>query len=168
MIRILINSLFLVGVALALCNPQRGWALPDTGARFPDWKDMGCRMAPQPAGAPASEADNASGNQANCRNCPPDHGIPRWWINQPWQNLHVSDSPVSYFQSSGQETAFRFLYKQRYMLPQPDECTNFYYIATVPNTPRSQDDHYITDLRTYGMTNASWAHNWLLDITFWD
>jgi len=91
----------------------------------------------------------------------------RWFVDEPNINLHVSDEPLSYTTSSGQTMDFRFLYKQRYQLPQPDQCPDYYY--TGAGLLRGiTGDHYQTAMRTYGMTNAAWAHNWMGDIAFWD
>src|SRR5438552_17559034 len=81
--------------------------------RFHDQNDMGCHMSPGAAGAPASGANGAGGNQASCTNCQSQSGISRWWVNSPYENLHIADEPLSYFMSSGQPMVFRWLYKQR-------------------------------------------------------
>src|SRR5437879_5890921 len=63
--------------------------------RFHDQNDSGCHMSPGAAGAPASGAAGAGGNQARCVPC--QTGMPRWWVNEPYENLHLSDEPLSYF-----------------------------------------------------------------------
>ncbi len=70
--------------------------------------------------------------------------------------------------SSGQKMTFRWYYKQRYELPKPDKCTNLYSYAGSQYVGRTNQDHYVMNMRTYGMTNACWAHNWMTDIMFWD
>jgi len=52
--------------------------------------------------------------------------MPRWWVHEPYENLWMSDTPLSYTMSSGQEMAFTFYYRQRYKLPEPDEVPNLY------------------------------------------
>jgi RHS repeat-associated protein len=139
-----------------------------TCARFNDWKDLGCRMSPGSAGAPGSGANQAGGNQANCPTCPTPDGIPRWWVDEPYENLFITDEPLSYFLSSGQKMVFRWHYKQRYQLPQPDECPSLYVDPNGGYTPRYSADYYLEVARPYGMTNAGWGHNWMMDIMFWD
>src|SRR5207245_1613617 len=134
-------------------------------ARFHDQDDNGCHMSPGRAGAPASGANGAGGNQASCTNCQSQSGISRWWINSPYENLHIADEPLSYFTSSGQPMVFRWLYKQRYKLPELDEVPYFFSkdrMGTYVSNP------YQLYMRTYGMTNASWSHNWMLDVLFWN
>src|SRR5207247_1468677 len=98
----------------------------DNSARLRDQNDQGCHMSPGAAGAPASGANGAGGNQVSCSTCPPASGVPRWSVNAPWQNLHIADEPISCMQSSGQPMVFRWLYKQRYKLPVSDEVPNLY------------------------------------------
>ncbi len=160
-------TLPVIGVMLAL--EAQAHVVNTNSTRFRDQNDSGCHMSPGAAGAPASGAAGAGGNQASCTNCRSDSGISRWWVNEPYENLHISDEPLSYFTSSGQPMVFRWLYKQRYKLPDVDEVPNLY--ATLPLSLGRL--WYVTNpyqnyMRTYGMTNASWGHNWMMDILFWD
>lgn len=167
----ILNRLVLPGLLLGwLALPQSGLANGAcTCARFHDWKDLGCHMSPGSAGAPGSGANQAGGNQANCPNCPSPDGIPRWRIAEPYENLFITDEPLSYTLSSGQRMVFRWHYKQRYDLPKPDECPNLYVVPGSSGYLRRADsDYYLVAARTYGMTNAAWSHNWMMDIVFWD
>jgi RHS repeat-associated protein len=121
-------------------------------------------MSPGAAGAPGSGANNAGGNQAFCSTCQSSDGLPRWWIDSPWENLWISDVPLSYTMSSGQQMNFRFIYRQRYKVPEIDEVPNLY-----PKDRRDQEANpYFNYMRTFGMTNASWSHSWMMNILFWD
>ena len=154
--------MWLIGVTLGLiASPQQVWAGGAcTCARFNDWHDYGCHMALQAAGGPNSGAVGSGGNQSSCPTCPPDHAMPRWWVDEPYINLHISDTPLSYRTSSGQEMDFRFLYKQRFMIPPQDQCADCGRYYADPNNESA--------MRTYGMTNAAWGHNWMMDIIVWD
>src|SRR5438309_368886 len=110
--------LSLLGILLA--QEARCHTANTNSTRFKDQNDMGCHMSPGAAGAPASGAAGSGGNQANCPPCKSASGISRWWINSPYENLHIADEPLSYFTSSGQPMVFRWLYKQRYKLPELD------------------------------------------------
>ncbi|MGA2660497.1 MAG: hypothetical protein ABSH34_23605, partial [Verrucomicrobiota bacterium] len=156
------------GLALVMAQEARAVTNGVGCARFHDWQDMGCRMSPGGPGAPASGADQAGGNRAYCPTCPSPTGVARWWVDEPQINLWITDEPLGYFMSSGQKMTFRWIYKQRYQLPQPDECPNYYHPICHPYLSRSELDAYLTDMRAYGMTNASWGHNWMADIVFWD
>jgi RHS repeat-associated protein len=156
-----------VVAALSLLTSSSAWATGAcTAARFNNWGDRGCDQSPGRAGAPSSGASNAGGNQANCAPC--DSGMPRWWVSEPYINLWVSDTPLSYPTSSGKDMSFRFFYKQNYEIPKADETPNFYgEIPRESGLYRAQDQ-YTKRARTYNMTNASWGHNWMVDILFWD
>jgi RHS repeat-associated protein len=91
--------------------------------------------------------------------------MPRWSVSEPYINLHIADEPLSYQLSSGQEMAFRFMYKQRYMLPLPDEVPDYYFLPSGPARPTA---HVYDAMRSYGMTNAAWCNNWMMDIAVWD
>jgi RHS repeat-associated protein len=159
-------TLPIVGMMIAL---EAHAHVPNTNsARFRDQNDMGCHMSPGAAGAPVSGAAGAGGNQASCTNCQSgsDSGISRWWVNEPYENLHISDAPLSYFMSSGQRMVFRWLYKQRYKLPDIDEVPNLYDSSKF--RLMSSANPYQSYMRNYGMTNASWSHNWMMDILFWN
>ena len=85
--------------------------------------DSGCHQTPGGAGAPPSGAGNAGGNTAYCPTCEDANGMPRWWVDEPYINLHVVDEPLSYTTSSGQKMAFRFNYKQRFANPGLDQVS---------------------------------------------
>lgn len=163
------NTIFrkLLCICALVCavTPSSRATVATTTGRFRDWKDMGCRMSPGAAGAPASGANNPGGNQAFCSTCQGSDGMARWWVEEPYLNLWMSDEPLSYVTSSGQKMDFRFLYKQRYKLPEVDEAGSLY-----SNKKRvlSTDNNYGLDMRTYGITNASWSHSWMMDMIFWD
>src|SRR4051812_24321982 len=92
-------------------EPSRVWAAGAcTCARFNG--DPGCNQTPNPAGSPGSGPNNAGSNQSSCPVCK-TNGMPQWWVSEPYINLHVSDLPLTYTTSSGQEMAFRFYYHQR-------------------------------------------------------
>ncbi len=157
-------TLLLIGMMIAL--EAHAHVINTNSTRFRDQNDSGCHMSPGAAGAPASGAAGAGGNQVSCTNCQSDSGISRWWVNEPYVNLHISDVPLSYFTSSGQPVVFRWLYKQRYKLPDFDEVPNLYNTLQVRlSAARSPEVNY---MRTYGMTNASWSHNWMMNVLFWD
>ncbi len=152
------TKFIILAVGLVGLLTGRSWAAtnnPSADARFHDWQALGCH---QPL----------AGSQTVCTNCETDQGMARWWVEEPYINLFVSDEPLSYFMTSGQRMSFRWNYKQRYQLPYPDQCPNFYYPAFDPGAPRSQTDPWIGYMRTWGMTNAAWSHNWMMDIVFWD
>ena len=109
--------------------------------------------------------------------------MPRWWVDEPYINLHIVDEPLSYTMSSGQDMVFRFIYKQDYSLPQPDQIPTFY--DTYVSHSRDQDSlvfPYIHAMQSFagsvslssfneatnGMTNAAWMHNWQEFIVLWD
>ena len=99
---------------------------------------------------------------AKCPICP---GMPQWWVPEPYVNLELADTPLSYTMSSGKEMEFTWYYDQHYQLPKIDEIPNWYYY--IGSVPYARADPYAT-ARTCGMTNAAWAHNWMLNIVFWD
>jgi hypothetical protein len=146
-------------VAFLTLNPQSSkGAGACTAALFNSYKDCGCHQVP-------------GGNEVVCKICPvtkPPKGMPRWWVDEPYINLHISDTPLSYKTSSGQEIAFTFNYKHRYMLPPRDQCPDAYVIGTSVGVRQGIFDHYMIDMRNHLMTNSAWMHNWMMDVTFWD
>jgi hypothetical protein len=50
----------------------------------------------------------------------------------------------------------------------PDECPNFYFDPLITLGNRSTESFYVSDMRTFGMTNAAWGHNWMMNVLFWD
>lgn len=142
-----------VAAALSLMMPHEtkaGGAC--TAARFHDWNDMGCNQNCASAGTPA---------QGGCPQCD-NGGMPRWWVSEPYINLCMADTPLSYTMSSGKPMEFKFYYRQRTKMPDSDEVTqptkNFYDIY-----PGMQNGYGTTC-----GTNASWNHNWNLSVTIWD
>src|SRR5436309_307359 len=117
-------TMALLGIFMTL--QAQAHTINTNSARFHDQDDNGCHMSPGRAGAPASGPNGAGGNQASCTNCQSQSGISRWWVNSPYENLHIADEPLSYFMSSGQPMVFRWLYKQRYKLPDVDEVPSLY------------------------------------------
>ena len=135
--------------------------LSDTnGTRINDWNFSGCNDSPGAAGAPASGDNGAGGNQASCATCPDDGGMARWSVDEPNINVHVSDTPLEYITSSGQKVSFRLFYKQRFLVPPTDQCASCQNVYT-----NSLDG---VNMHNMGLMNASWNHNWLMDMEFWD
>jgi RHS repeat-associated protein len=161
-----------LSLALAFLAPREAFATGAcTCARFNDFYDCGCHKTPGVAGGPASGALNPGGDNAYCPTCQSASGMPRWWVDEPYINLHVMDDPLSYTTSSGQEMAFRFTYKQRFALPGLDQIPSTIIPAYVPGN-RFGYDHYVTSMHNFavygGMTNAVWSHNWMTHVVFWD
>jgi RHS repeat-associated protein len=141
------NWLVLAGAVLVWLAPHdAGASGACTAARFHDWNDMGCNQ---------NNAGAGGAPKAQCPDCP---GMPRWWVSEPYINLCMKDTPLSYSMSSGQKMEFSFYYRQRTKLPDSDEVT------ALPTA--SPYDIYPTAV-TCG-TNASWGNNWNLSITIWD
>ncbi len=112
---------------------------------------MGCNQNAAGAGTPPKGG------------CPPCNGMPRWWVSEPYINLCLKDTPLSYTMSSGQEMAFSFYYRQRTKLPDSDE------VSALPRA--NAYDIYPGMANGWGTTcgtNASWFYNWNLSITVWD
>lgn len=138
-----------------------------TSARFHDWNNMGCNQNYAGAGGPPSGQTGAGGNQSHCAGgC----GMPRWWVSEPYENLWLSDKPLNYNTSSGQEMSFQWYYRQRYKVPDPDEVPDYYLIGAIPRYVYNPDYFAPVGLasRTQGMTNAAWSHNWMMSISVWD
>ncbi len=181
--------------ALSIFAPERTWALPScTCARFNDFNDHGCRKTPGGAGSLNFGVNNAGGNNATCLTCPPPNGtpltgldssdittgavgMPRWWVDEPYINLHIVDEPLSYTTSSGQKMAFQWFYKQRYTLPGYDQIPDMINpYGWGDRTFQGVAANYVYQMRCYGstngnfsgMTNAAWANNWMLNIVYWD
>jgi RHS repeat-associated protein len=128
-----------------------------TAARFHDWNDMGCNQ---------NDAGAGGVPKAKCPDC---GGMPVWWVHEPYINLCMADTPLSYTMSSGQEMAFKFYYRQRFKLPEPDEVPDYYFLGNAPYLPRSDGDYYLANVwKKNAMTNAAWGHGWMSDIVFWD
>ncbi|MGB8371200.1 MAG: RHS repeat-associated core domain-containing protein [Verrucomicrobiia bacterium] len=137
----------IVAAALSLMVPREAKASGAcTAARFHDWNDMGCNQ------------NNASAGGAPKAKCPDCPGMPRWWVSEPYINLCMKDTPLSYAMSSGQKMEFSFYYRQRTKLPDSDEVTAL---------PTASPYDIYPGVVTCG-TNASWGNNWNLSITIWD
>jgi RHS repeat-associated protein len=136
----------LAGAILLLLPAHKAMATGAcTAARFHDWQDCGCdKKHPGVGGAPTPK---------NCSDC--DHGMPRWWVTEPYISLHISDTPLSYKTSSGKDIGFQLFYRMRCQMPLSDES---------PITFRSSPyDIYYPFGATVG-TNAFWGHNWNMSI----
>jgi YD repeat-containing protein len=172
--------LVFLSLGLAFLAPRKVFgAGACTCARFNDFYDCGCRKTPSVPGGPPSGAVNASGNSSYCPTCQAAHGMPQWWVDEPYINVHVMDEPLSYTTSSGQELAFRFNYRQRFSVPGLDQVpSQIIPFQAYPNPNRIADDNYVNTMHEAapnpgsvnagGMTNATWSHNWMMHIVFWD
>ena len=58
--------------------------------------------------------------------------MPRWWVSEPYIDLWMSDTPLSYTMSSGNEMAFTFFYKQGYTLPHADQIPGCRCLTLTP------------------------------------
>lgn len=154
--------LLLAGAAVALLTPCHVEAGACISARFHDWQDAGCNQNFAGVGGAISGQSGAGGNQAHCTHC--STGMPRWWVSEPYENLCISDTPLSYTMSSGQEMAFTFYYRQRYQLPGPDEVPS----SLCGSLQRPVGPNYFIPVTPCGMTNAAWGNNWTMHIMFWD
>ena len=154
------KGLLILGVLLWFLLPQMAAALPlFHAAVFPDWYNLGCNQCnPGPGGVPPAQCPA-------CDNAQPTHGMPQWWVSEPYTSLAMSDTPLSYTLSSGQELAFEFYYLQRTVLPASGEVHNYWI------HPRGNPPHGVYPGLLNGSTcgtNASWQHNWSKSIQFWD
>ncbi len=181
----LIHGLIVLFVGLTVLAPRQiGATGACTCARFNNFKDHGCHDTPGGAGS----ADSSTPKPCPCKDKTPGLagpdagdiatgalGMPQWWVDEPYINLHVVDKPLSYTTAAGQEMSFQFFYKQRYMWPKVDQ------IPSLPFVNLSRDGNplvfpYAYLMRSYGgtngyfsgMTNAAWMHNWMMDIVYWD
>src|SRR5487761_2416946 len=147
--------LMLAGVALFFAWLRAAEASSCTAGRIHFINNGGCD--PRNGGAGGVP-------KAKCPDCP---GMPQWWVPEPYVNLEMSDTPLSYTLSSGQAMAFTWYYDQHYELPKPDEVPNFYRSAS-SYTRHDAGITYSALARTCGLTNAAWSGNWMKDIVFWD
>ena len=152
--------LFTAAVLTLLLPRDAGATGACISARFHDWNNQGCNQNYAGAGGPASSQSGAGGNQSSCNG---DCGMPRWWVNEPYISLSMSDKPLSYTTSSGQEMAFRFYYKTRTQLPSSDEIVN-------SNEGNLYDQYAYPGSRTgYNCgNNAFWGNNWTMSIQLSD
>lgn len=124
-----------------------GAAVAITSARLHFYQDCGCNQ------------DNAgAGSAQTTKPCTDCHNMPRWWVNEPYEDLWIADIPLYYTMSSGQEWDFELFYKQRFTLPESDE--NGFGRPNPYSAARSQDFAVIT--------NGAWGNNWNVAITLWD
>ena len=149
---------------LLMLAAQNIWAMGAcTCGRFNDWQDNGCNRNHPGAGGTQGGTDPCP-----CKN--KTHGMPEWWVHEPYENLWMSDMPLSYQTSSGQEMAFKLFYRQRFKVPDPDEVPG-YWLGGVEPRYDNTDDYYAPvgpASRMQGMTNAAWANNWQMSVVFWD
>jgi RHS repeat-associated protein len=150
----LFGWLLWLGIILLLSNPHQVRAAGAcTCARFNTSKDKDCNNCTAGAGgAPKAK-------------CPDCGGMPQWWVTEPYINLWMSDTPLSYKMSSGKSMDFTFYYHQGFELPEADQIPNLYPSGF---SPRINDTTHDFLSRLAGMTNASWGHSWNMSITFWD
>src|ERR1019366_8058132 len=140
-------------VALSLLMPRRVEATGTcTAARFHDWQDMGCNQNYAGTGGAPSSKSNPGGNQSSCNE---DCGMPRWSVSEPYINLHISDTPLSYKTSSGKEINFQFFYRERPQVPLSDES---------PITSRTSVYDQIYPFGSTCGPNAFWSHNWNMSV----
>jgi len=154
----LARLLLLLAVAFGLLSPGKvGATGACTAPDFHFWQDMGCNQ---------NNGGDGGIPKAKCPSCPPccgnGSGMPRWWVSEPYEDLWIADTPLSYTLSSGKEMSFTFTYRQDFQLPASDE-----YLAG-PKSPVFYADLFSTYARTVGLTNAAWGNNWMMDIVFWD
>jgi len=133
----------LAGALLILLAPHEAQAGACTCARFHDCQDCGCPILNAPPAGPSAPK--------SCSDC----GMPRWWIDEPYINLHISDTPLSYKTASGKEMDFQLFYRIRAEMPEPDESS-----ITIPISPI---DVYYPKGANCG-TNAFWSHNWNMSL----
>lgn len=151
---------FVLGIALlllpTLAAAQSGPAC--TAARFTDWRNLSCKQRGQ------------GFRDLPCP-CPPQvpsAGMPRWLVSEPYENVWVTDTPLSYPLSHGGQMSFTWTHKQRWRLP--DVTTYFYNWvgdSAITNS-LGRDNSSYRDRMTFGATNAAWVQSWLSDIVFWD
>ena len=156
--------LMAVGTILFLAMPREAGASACTAARFNDWRDTGCD--PSYAGAGSAPTPKA------CSDCGPGFqvGMPRWWVREPYINLWMSDTPLSYTLSSGEPMGFTFYYKQRYQLPSADElpdCPLNWGPFTIGSTVFNTESYFRSGIG-HSMTNEFWGNNWQANIFFWN
>src|ERR1700722_4838242 len=79
-----------------------------------DCNDRGCQKT-------------SSNPQDPCTNCKSSHGMPQWWVSEPYINLWLDDQPAYYQTSLGQEFGLHVFYKQRDTRPANGVSTNTFY-----------------------------------------
>ncbi len=135
--------LLLAGAVIGLLIPHEAKATGAcTAARFHNFQDAGCNQNFGGAGAPPKDG------------CPDCNGMPRWWISEPYINLHLADTPLSYKLSSGNELGFQFFYKQRGEKPRTDES---------PIVAQPTDNYLAYDIYPSSPncgTDSAWGNNW--------
>jgi RHS repeat-associated protein len=125
------------------------------GRGFPNWvrdeRDEGCDAAPGGVGAFPTATLQSGGNRSACITCPPA-GMPTWWVTEPYLNVWLTDEPLSYRTSHGENVSFRWIHRQRGPYPLPE------------GFPR---DRFAVDQPPF-LTNSIWSHNFLSHIKFRD
>jgi RHS repeat-associated protein len=147
----------LAGAVLIGLTPHEALAGACLSARFHNWMDMGCNGNYTGTGGPTTPL---SCGKPGC-----DKGMPRWWVSEPYIDLHLSDTPLSYQTSSGQNMDFQFFYRQRAKLPEDDEISGYHYYLNGA-LQKTRGDVYAT-IPNCG-TNAAWNNNWNMSIQIWD
>ena len=144
---------FLLAAALSMLMPCVVQASSCTAGRFHFINDNGCD--PRYGGAGGVPP-------AKCPDCP---GMPVWWVSEPYEDIWIKDTPLSYRTSSGQSMDFTFFYRQNFRVPNLTGGADYYVYGT--SAPRFSDDYgYLA--RNGSLTNAAWGNNWKMDIVFWD
>ena len=93
--------------------------------------------------------------------------MPSWSVTEPYIDLWLTDTPMSYTLSSGKQMDFSFYYRTGYKVPDEDEVPDFYYVGASPQQ-HIQGDFYYAYARKSGTGQAAWSHNWMKDIIFWN
>ena len=114
---------------------------------MPDSKDKGCTF-------------NPINPTATCKICETKknaHGMPAWWVSEPYINVFLADEPVSYTTSRGEDMAFRVTVKQRdstgtlFSYPRPGLLHNWYSRVYIQGMPLTLPQ-YVTNSTTHVVT----------------
>ncbi len=96
-------------MAVLLSMPDECGATFAPGPYGPDdTNDFPCPTCPWPAGWNGPSGSSCSG----CQDGGP-HGMPMWWVSEPYMNLWISDEPLGYQPAVGPRVSFFLNYKQR-------------------------------------------------------
>ncbi len=165
-------TIFSVFILSAMLQAQKTSAVTSClSGRMNDYKDLGCLHTSGGAGSLGTGAANQGSPDSPCPLCH-TNGMPSWWVNEPYINTWVSDTPLSYTTSSGQEINFRWSYRQRGQVLGPwygYETNSLWWSdgflqphVLMRYTLHKNPGSVVT------MTNSSWQHSWWQEITFWD
>ena len=96
--------------------------------------------------------------------------MPRWWVSEPYENLCISDKPLSYSDVvRWQEMSFQLYYGSGTDYPRWMKSRTFIRRAGHEYFWHPLGSRPLCRLaRIGGMTNAAWGNNWMMDIIFWD